>query len=431
MIYGLYRAATIAGLPLINGLLAKRLRGGKEDRLRINERRGRTTRPRPDGRLIWAHAASVGESLSLLPLIDRMTERWPDLKVLVTTGTVTSAALMAERLPASAFHQFIPLDRPAWAARFLDHWKPDLVIWAESELWPNMLMEMRKRAIPSILVNGRLSERSAKRWRLAPSLSRALLGGFNICLAQSLEERQRFASLGARNAKALGNLKFAAPPLPVREFDLALLKKSIGDRPVWLAASTHPTEEVTVATAHRNLKDKHPDLLTIIVPRHNTRGPEVADEIAKLGLSVSRRSVSEPLIPTTDIYVADTMGELGLFYRIAPIVFVGGSLIRHGGQNPLEPARFSCAILHGPNMYNFSEIMGDFTSYDASIEVADTETLTRAVDELLRQPENRTRIGENARQRSLAQADVLDKVTSEVARFLDHPADHSDDRASA
>tara|TARA_R110002110_G_scaffold115111_1_gene285414 strand:+ start:5323 stop:6618 length:1296 start_codon:yes stop_codon:yes gene_type:complete len=431
MIYGLYRAATIAGLPLINGLLAKRLRGGKEDRLRINERRGRTTRPRPDGRLIWAHAASVGESLSLLPLIDRMTERWPDLKVLVTTGTVTSAALMAERLPASAFHQFIPLDRPAWAARFLDHWKPDLVIWAESELWPNMLMEMRKRAIPSILVNGRLSERSAKRWRLAPSLSRALLGGFNICLAQSLEERQRFASLGARNAKALGNLKFAAPPLPVREFDLALLKKSIGDRPVWLAASTHPTEEVAVATAHRNLKDKHPDLLTIIVPRHNTRGPEVADEIAKLGLSVSRRSVSEALLPTTDVYVADTMGELGLFYRIAPIVFVGGSLIRHGGQNPLEPARFSCAILHGPNMYNFSEIMGDFASYDASIEVADTETLTRAVDELLRQPDNRTRIGENARQRSLAQADVLDKVTSEVARFLDHPADHSDDRASA
>ncbi|MEQ8707499.1 MAG: 3-deoxy-D-manno-octulosonic acid transferase [Rhodospirillales bacterium] len=431
MIYRLYRAATISGLPLINGLLAKRLRGGKEDRLRINERRGRTTRPRPDGRLIWAHAASVGESLSLLPLIERMTERWPDLRFLVTTGTVTSAALMTERLPASAFHQFIPLDRPAWVARFLDHWKPDLAIWAESELWPNMLMEMRKRSIPSILVNGRLSERSAKRWRLAPSLSKALLGGFDICLAQSLEERQRFAALGARNAKALGNLKFAAPPLPVREFDLALLRKSIGERPVWIAASTHPTEEATIAAAHQSLKDKHPGLLTIIVPRHNTRGPEITDELVKLGLSVCRRSVNETLHPATDIYLADTMGELGLFYRIAPIVFVGGSLIRHGGQNPLEPARFGCAILHGPNMFNFSEIMGDFTSYDASIEVSDAESLTLAVDQLLSQPDSRTRIGESARQRSLAQADVLDNVTNEVARFLDHPADHSDDRASA
>ena len=206
MIYGIYRAATIAGLPLVEVLLRKRLKAGKEDNLRVGERRGISTRQRPAGKLVWAHAASVGESLSLLPLIEHMAARWPEMSFLVTTGTVTSAALMAERLPARAFHQFMPLDRPAWVRRFLDRWHPDLAIWAESELWPNMLIEMRKRGIPSILVNGRMSERSARRWKIAPGLARHLLGGFDSCLAQSLEERGRFASLGARRCRPASSI---------------------------------------------------------------------------------------------------------------------------------------------------------------------------------------------------------------------------------
>jgi 3-deoxy-D-manno-octulosonic-acid transferase len=431
MIYGLYRAATTAGLPIVEALLRKRLKTGKEDSLRVGERRGQTTMPRPAGRLVWAHAASVGESLSLLPLIDELTERWPDIHVLVTTGTVTSAQLMAERLPARAFHQFIPLDRTAWVRRFLDHWQPDLVIWAESEIWPNMLVEMRKRRIPSILVNGRMSERSANRWRKAPGLSEVLLGGFDACLAQSLEERTRFASLGARNAKALGNLKFASPPLPAREFDLALLKRNIGDRPVWLAASTHPNEEQYACDVHKAVAKRFPDLLTIIVPRHQTRGDEIARELKLRQVSVSQRSKGEQIGDETAIYLADTIGELGLFYRLSRIVFIGGSLIRHGGQNPLEAARFGCAILHGPNMYNFTEIISDFTSHDATREVADIAELTHAVTDLLSKPELIAEIGGNARLRAQAQADVLERVTGEIARFLDRPTGEAGDRARA
>lgn len=431
MIYNIYRAATIAGLPLVEGLLRKRLKNGKEDAVRIGERRGLSTRQRPAGKLVWAHAASVGESLSLLPLIENMTRRWPELSFLVTTGTVTSAALMAERLPARAFHQFMPLDRPAWTRRFLDRWHPDLAIWAESELWPNMLTEMRKRGIPSILVNGRMSERSARRWKMAPGLARRLLGGFDVCLAQSLEERGRFANLGARNAKALGNLKFAAPPLPAREFDLALMRKNIAGRPVWLAASTHAPEEQWIAEAHRILKNRFPDLLTIIVPRHQTRGEEVEADLVKSGHAVARRSTGQPVQADTEIYLADTIGELGLFYRVSPLVFIGGSLIRHGGQNPLEPSRFGCAILHGPHMFNFAEIIGDYASHDASIEASGIEELAATAGRLLGDEEACRRLGDAARLRAEAQAGVLDRVTEEIARFIEKPEARDGGRARA
>ncbi|MBX9634576.1 MAG: 3-deoxy-D-manno-octulosonic acid transferase, partial [Magnetospirillum sp.] len=336
MIFGLYRALTILGGPLIGRYLNRRMARGKEDPARFGERLGQPGLPRPQGVLIWLHAASVGESLSLLPLVERLVAR-PGTHVLMTTGTVTSAQLMAERLPPGAIHQFVPVDRPAFVHAFLDHWHPDLVLWAESDFWPNLLDGIRRRAIPLVLVQGRISPKSFANWQRAPGFIRRILSAFTLCLGQTPGDAERLAALGAAKVACVGNLKMAVPPLPGDEAELARLRHAIGVRPLWLAASTHPGEEAAMARVHSALVARFPGLLTVIVPRHPHRGADIVDELSAMGLSVSLRSLGAG--PMGDIHIADTMGELGLFYRLAPIVFMGKSLGAQGGQNPFEPAR--------------------------------------------------------------------------------------------
>ena len=290
------------------------------------ERRGETTTRRPAGTLVWVHGASVGELTAAIPLIERL--RALDHNVLVTTGTVTSAALAEKRLPPGVIHQFVPLDLPPFVARFFDHWRPDLALFVESDLWPNMIMASARRGIPIIVVNGRMSERSFERWRYMPDTIEALLTRLDLCLVRTTVDAERFAALGAPRITTTGNLKLDVPPLPVDEAKLAKLAAAIAGRPVIAAASTHLGEEEAVIDTQRRLKASFRGLLTILAPRHPERGQSIASAIAAAGLTSALRSRDQLPHAGTDIYIADTVGELGLIYRLAPIVFMGGSLIR-------------------------------------------------------------------------------------------------------
>ena len=380
-----YRTATDLAGPLLRRHLASRAISGKEEPSRIEERFGIAGIARPAGRLGWLHGASVGEMQSLLPLIEALARHEPGLHFLVTTGTVTSARLLAQRRPANVLHQYLPLDRRAWVARFLDHWRPDFALWVESEFWPNLLQAALVRGIPLALVNGRLSARSLARWRWGGSLIRPLIAGFAVVLAQDETQARRLAALGARSPQALGNLKFAAAALPVDEAVLTALGQRIAGRDVWLAASTHPGEESIIAATHRALAVRRPRLLTVIAPRHAERGEAIAAELRAAGFTLARRSKNEEIDATTQIYLADTLGELGLFYRLAPVVFVAGSY-RWQGHNPIEPALLARAVASGPRVMNFQDIFDRMAKAEAVIIVTEAE-LAQAIDRLLADPQ--------------------------------------------
>jgi 3-deoxy-D-manno-octulosonic-acid transferase len=350
----LYRALMSAAAPLAPLLLSYRLKRGKEDASRLRERYGEATMARPAGPLVWVHGASVGEITAVLPLIRRLCER--ELRVLVTSGTTTSAELAQQRLPAGAVHQFVPLDVPAFIERFLDHWRPDLALFVESDLWPNLMTAAAAREVPLVLVNGRLSQRSFARWQKVPRTIGAVLQRLALCLAQSPADAERYALLGGQHVTMTGNLKLDVPAPPADAAEVEALRAAIGPRPVIAAASTHPGEEAAVMDAHQRLRRQFPALLTVIAPRHPHRGAEIAELAQSLALSATLRSRGENPDGETDIYIADTLGELGLIYRIAPMVFMGGSLVEHGGQNPIEPIKLGAAILHGPHVWNFADL---------------------------------------------------------------------------
>jgi 3-deoxy-D-manno-octulosonic-acid transferase len=385
-----YRAASVAATPLTPFLLSHRLKKGKEHRLRFGERRCEARMERPPGPLVWLHAASVGELASVLPLIEGISAR--EVNMLVTTGTVTSSGLAEQRLPRGVMHQFVPLDVPRFVRRFLDHWQPDLALFVESDIWPNLVIETSRRGVPMILVNGRLSENSFNRWSNLPSTIVNLLQRFDLCLARTPADAERFGELGAPNIIITGNLKLDVPAPPA---DVAMLKDmqmAIGRRPVMAAASTHAGEEDMMIVAHQRLRANFPGLLTIIAPRHPHRGPEIAERVKAAGLHAVQRSGGELPKRSTDIYIADTMGELGLLYRLAPVVFVGGSLIPHGGQNPIEAAKLGAAVVHGPNVWNFAEIYEALGAAHGAEAVNDSDRLTAALAALMGQPALRDRV---------------------------------------
>ena len=334
------------------------------------------------GKLFWLHGASVGESVSMLPLINKILETYPDSHVMVTTGTVTSADVMQKRLPERAFHQFIPIDNPIFTTRFVKYWHPDVALWFESEFWPAVLTSIRRKNIPLILINGRISNKTFKRWQQFDFICKELLSCFTMCLGQSEEDAYRLRVLGAKETTCLGNLKYAGLPLPIDEKNKKEVLKQIENRRLWLASSTHDDEEVRLAKVHKRLKEKYEDLLTIIVPRHPNRGQEIADEIKKLDISTALRSRGEKITKTTDIYIADTIGEVGLWYDVAKIVFIGGSLVPHGGQNFIEPSRVRDAVIVGPHMHNFSDAMSRAKKADAVMQVSDILELQELLEQL-------------------------------------------------
>lgn len=418
-VVALYRFLCWALTPLIHRYLQRRIGRGKEEESRLGERLGAASLPRPAGPLAWIHAASVGESLSVLPLIERLRQERPALSILMTSGTVTSARLMAERLPEGVKHQYVPVDLPQAVRRFFDHWRPDVVFFVESEFWPNLLLGCRHRGIPLVLLNGRMSADSYRSWRRVKPLIRYVLSSFRLSLTQSPEDGDRFAALGAPGVASVGNLKQAAFPLPVKEAVLEDHRKLLDGRPRWLAASTHPGEEALAAEVHNRLAAAHPGLITLIVPRHPERGPEIAAALAESGESTALRSAGETISAATSLYIADTLGELGLWYRLSELVFMGGSLAGKGGQNPLEPARLDCAILHGPDMSNFSRISAELTAAGGCLAVESHQHLAETLDRLLTTPDERHGLAAAAHRYAEAEAGVLERFLEMIAPLLD------------
>ena len=415
----LYRALTAAVAPVVVRYLARRCRRGKEDGERLGERFGAALAARPPGPLVWVHAASVGEASSVLALIERILAERPGIEVLMTTGTVAAARLLQPRLPQRARHQFVPVDLPQAVERFLDHWRPDLAIWVESELWPNLVLATHRRDIPMLLANARLSARSLARWRLVPGLVRPVLGAFALCLAQDEVQAERFRRLGAGPVASVGDLKSAAPPLAADAPALAALRQEIGVRPRWLAASTHAGEEDIAGAAHLHIARDHPGLLTIVAPRHPVRGPGIAEVLRARGLRVARRGAGEAIAEDTDIYLADTLGELGLFFRLSDIAFIGGSLVRKGGHNPFEAAHLDCAVLHGPDMTNCAAMAAALDDGGAALTVGDSASLAGAVSRLLADPAERARRAEAAVRIAAGSSGALDAVLLRLAPWLD------------
>jgi len=424
----LYRMGTTLGGPLIRLYLNMRLKRGKEDPARFEERLGHASIPRPQGKVLWMHCASVGESLSVLALIDRILADHPGWSVLMTTGTVTSAKLMTERLPQGAVHQYVPVDRVSYVRRFLQHWRPDLALWVESEFWPNLVIETQAQDVPMIVLNGRMSEKSFKGWQKNSAMIERLLSAFTLVLAQSKKDGERFHTLGAKNVDTVGNLKFAAKPLPVAEAALAELQNIVGTRPVWLAASTHNGEEAICGHVHTMLKTRHSRVLTIIAPRHPERGATVTAELQAQGLNVARRASGDTISDKTDIYVADTLGELGLFYRLSRIVFMGKTLAGGGGQNPIEPSALSCALIFGKDMSNFQDISSTLIEAGAARWAHDETELYSAVETLMSDEKACKNAATSAFTTARAEADVLERVGRALRPyFKNKSADNADD----
>ena len=417
MIQWLYKSIMTIGFPIIELILLLRVKKNKEDFGRLNERRGISIVQRPEGELIWVNASSVGESMAALSLIERLVSSETERNVLVTTGTLTSAQLMMDKLPDTAFQQFTPIDRPAFVKRFFKHWKPDLLLIMESEFWPVQIHTAKKFGIPIIAVNARLSEKSFLRWRIATSLSSTIFEDLSLVISTNKEQGSRFSKLGARNVVVSGNLKRSAPKLDVDQSVTGVLSEQIGNRPVWLAASTHIGEDRPIMEVANSLLDRFPNLLTIVAPRHPSRGKDIAELGSKIGLKVARRSCGEEIVPETQLYIADTLGEMGLFFHISDTVFVAGSLVPVGGHNPIEPAHFDCAIIFGNLMSKNQEIADEMLSESAAIKVHDNKELFNALAHLLSEPEASNRLAQNAKEYANNGYKVLESVSKSITAF--------------
>ncbi|HEX4179728.1 MAG TPA: glycosyltransferase N-terminal domain-containing protein [Caulobacteraceae bacterium] len=377
-----YRFVTALIEPFAPWLLHRRARRGKEDKGRLGERLGRASVPRPRGTLVWLHGVSVGESLSLLPLVETLRREHPDIGLLVTSGTQTAAALMAQRLPPRVTHQYAPIDGPRAIGRFLDHWRPDLAVFVESELWPNLLTGARLRGTKTALISAKLSDKSLRGWSRAPGLARGLLGGFDLLLAQDQRAADRFEALGVK-AHGLADLKFGAEPLPADAAALDALLASLKNRPVLVAASTHEGEEEIVLECFRAAllawDAAVRDPVLVIVPRHPDRGEAILSMALERDFNAALQSAGDHP-GGHEVYVADALGELGLWYRLAHLAVIGGSLCDGlAGHNPLEPARLGCPFISGAHVSNWTTAYIELELAEATRLVADGAALGEAL----------------------------------------------------
>lgn len=415
--YHLYAAFSRLAAPLLRRHIRKKMSRAKVATARIEERFGHPSLPRPQGRLIWLHAVSVGELLSVLGLVKSLQDR--DVNVLVTTTTATSAALAAKRLPDKAMHQFSPLDTPGAVRRFLAHWQPDLAVFVESEIWPRQIVELHRRGVPLALIQARLSGKSLRRWQNFPRTSRALLQRFALVLCQVDATRSAVINLGLAESRAFtsGDLKASSDPLPIAHDTLNALRIKLADRPLWLAASTHPGEEQLLANAHGVFKEAHPDGLMILAPRHPERGDAIAQMLRQAGWQVAQRSQDEAITAATQIYLADTLGEMGLWYALSPMVFVAGSFSDVGGHNPYEAAHFDCAILHGPKVANAAQTYADMAIAGACLEVADDAALGIALLQL-HHSSQATQLGDAANQFATSAQNIRSDVANQLLALI-------------
>ncbi|WP_438991971.1 3-deoxy-D-manno-octulosonic acid transferase [Lentibacter sp.] len=413
-----YRALATPLAPLAHRLTKTKLTAQGIDLKRLGERQGVATQARPKGALMWFHAASVGESLSSLRLIEHLAAADPARHFLITSGTATSAQILAKRLPPRCTHQFAPLDSPIYVRRFLNHWQPDEAVFIESELWPNMILETDARGVPLALLNARISDKTAASWSRVPRTARALLSSFRLIHCQDTRTARHLQALGAIHAAAGTNLKSLAGPLPFSAATLAQIKNSLGARPLWLASSTHQGEEATVLAAHKALLATHPDVLLILVPRHPERAEEIKPLIRAEGLMLAQRSSQEPIHTETQVYLADTLGETGLWYALSPLTFLGGSLVPVGGHNPYEPAHTASALLHGPLYANFAQGYAALQKDGASLEVTTAIDLADSLHSLLDSPEALQRQRALARAFAQAQNNAVEDIATTLCHAL-------------
>lgn len=423
-----YRALTSLVRPAAGLILRVRERRGKEDATRLGERLGHPAVRRPEGTLVWFHAASVGETNAVLPLIAALLEARPALSALLTTGTVTSARLAATRLPRGAIHQYVPLDASEFVRRFLDHWRPRLAVFTEQEIWPNLVFESHAKLIPLALVNARMSQSSFERWQRRRGLARPLFSRFDVVLAQSEKLASQFSELGASRSLVAGNLKIDAPALPVNALERQRLEAALAGRPRLVAASTHDGEEAVIAAAHRLLARSLNGFVTVLAPRHPERGPAIAEMLKSQGFNVAQRSLGALPDASTDIYIADTIGELGTLYAITPIAFVGGSLVAKGGQNPIEPIRHGVAVLTGPHRLNFADAYDVLLAHKAVSEVASAEELAARVLLLSSDPGELDSVQARAAEALKSMSGALGRTLEVLLALL--PADEGLKRAS-
>ncbi|UWQ80489.1 3-deoxy-D-manno-octulosonic acid transferase [Leisingera sp. S132] len=420
LLYSLYCGVSALIAPFAWRKVAGKLRDYGLPEERVRERLGHASLPRPAGRLIWFHAASVGESLSVLTLIARMGEQMPDAEFLITSGTPTSADLIAKRMPARCRHQFPPLDTAAAVNRFLAHWQPDLGVFVESELWPQMLVRARKTGCPLVLLNARLSDKSVKGWTKRPETARYILDQFTLLVTQNQKTAANLQMMGAapERIRPGSNLKAVSAPLPVDQDALAKVRTSIGARPVWVASSTHEGEEETVLEAHKTLLKQHPDLCLLLAPRHPERGDAVEMLVKDAGLSCARRSKGVLPGTQTHVYLADTLGEVGTWYALSPLVFLGGSLREIGGHNPFEPMQAGAAVITGTGHYNFAETYAELTALGAAVEVQSAADLAAHVLEWLEKPAAFQAARDAAKAFISRQSDQLDKTVDALLALL-------------
>ncbi len=414
---GAYRRLMRGLEPFAGYILKRRVKSGKEDETRTGERKGIASLPRPAGTLIWMHGASVGETSMLLPLIRRLLDDDPKLHVLMTSGTMTSAQIMAERLPHRAFHQMVPLDGPTFVGRFLDHWQPDLAVWAESEIWPNLVLQTKAARTKMALINARMNQSSIDRWRDKRGFARQVFSCFDIILPADTLTHNALKFLGGNVVSQIGNLKTAAPALEFDKTEAAKLRKAAGHRPIWLAASTHAPEEADILAAHISGPWRKANALLLWVPRHPERGDEVAALCA--GHDFAIRSKGELLTENTTIYIMDTLGEMGLALDLASIAFVGGSLEKSlTGHNPLEPARASVPILTGPYVGSFTEIYAELFNHNAAMRVKSAKQLEKSVMSLLMDPIAARQMAGRAKLLAQESDQVLDYTVAKLRALL-------------
>ena len=415
--YIIYRTLTQFSGVILSLVLSKRIKDNKEIPERVVEKKGIGQRLRPTGKLLWIHAASVGESQSALIMIKHISKIMPNIKILVTTGTVTSCELMEQRLPSNAFHQFFPLDHPIWVKKFINHWQPSAVIWIESELWPNMLNEIKVNCIPAILVNAHISDKSFNSWKNIKSLAGHCLSTFTTILCQTRKDQKHFDHLGARKTIVTNNIKYASEPLKYDQHDFDELKNAVKNRQVWVFASTHDGEELLASNTHKLLRQKIPNILTIIVPRHPDRRKDIAYTINDPNIITEFRSNKKKL-PTShaDIYIADTMGELGLFYSLSPIVCIGRTFSNDGGggHNPIEAAQLNCAILHGPDVQNLQDIFDDMNKDNVALKMLNSEHLYKTLVRLFSNKHELNDLQLAALKYSNKNINIIDNIMDEI-----------------
>jgi len=415
----LYRALTYL---LARPVLAYRTAKGKEhpNPKRRAERLGRPSIPRPEGHVFWFNAVSVGESNSVMPLIDFVLDEYPDSHALVTTTTLTAAENMESKLNGRrAMHQFMPIDRFAYADGFLEFWKPSAGFFADSDFWPNMLLSARARGVPLILLNGRISDRSYARWMKFGNTSRQLMSSFAYALAKSDDDARKLSDMGIKTVECVGNLKYGVPPLPFNEERLRTLTERAGNRPSWVASVTHRGEEEIALSAHAAIREKFPDALLIIVPRHPNRGREVADLARGMSFETGMESSSDLITDATAVYVSDVLGGLGLYYAFSGLVFVGGSLLETmDGHNPMEAARLGAAVLSGRNVASFLETYDILERDDAVVMADDGESLTRNITGLLSDPAKLAELRDRALEVANREAAVIERAKEKLREQL-------------